>query len=633
MDNCQFATKIRLVLALVIAGFFVMAARLVELQLLGATHYQQLAQNNRRSRERLPPERGAILDRYGGVIAANTKAFFIKEQDGKSHRVSTEEALPLLASGSAEVAYELERHYPFPHSLAQSLGYVGLVTADDLTTRSDLTPKDRVGKIGLEKVFDRYLQGEAGFMNYEVTARGKRVRSLGKTTGKPGGMLQTTIDPYLSEVAYRLMSGKKGAVVILDAKNSEVLSLVSTPSFSASDLSSSSSKFAAEEERTKRVTAYFSDPNQVFFNRATTGLYPPGSVFKLVTAAVGLEKEAVTAETVVADSGTLKVGEFEYANWYYTQYGRTEGEVAVERALARSNDIFFYKTAEWLGPFALAEAARSFGFGDKTNLELTAEAAGIVPDPDWKQRTLGEQWFLGNTYHFGIGQGDLLVTPLQIAQMTQAVGNRGLLCPPRLIDTKLHKKLTNTETHCRETGIQEKNLELVLSGMLAACSSGGTAYPFFAFNEQQKKELPSFYAQMNQGMAACKTGTAEFGGQDGRGYRKTHGWFSLVLGIDQAIISGFGEKSKKMQPVQQLPLVTAESSNRELHEAWVGALSHKSFPKEVVVVVLVESDETTPYREGSRDAAPIARALIEWIYTGSTTSIVESAQNSSYQGE
>jgi penicillin-binding protein 2 len=611
--------------------FSLLLVRLVDLQIVHGEKYQKLAQANRTLQDRLPPERGIFLDRYEQPMVRNTKTYFLRESTQESgdaeRRISHNEALGVLATRSADLRYELERYYPFANSLAPVLGYTGLVTAENLLENPRLHPRDRVGKLGLEKMFDTIVLGSAGSSEYEVNALGKRLRPLDKKLSTSGATVHTTLDPYISEIASRLLEEKKGAVVVLNAKNGEVLSLVSAPSFSASDISTSSTDSELEQARQKRVQGYFSDPNQVFFNRASSGMYPPGSVFKLVTAAAGLEEEAIDKQYSVLDEGVLKVGDFSYANWYYTQHGGTDGEIRVVRALARSNDIFFYKTAELLGPFQLATMARSFGFGEPTGIELTSEAAGVVPDPDWKQKTLGEQWYLGNTYHFGIGQGDVLVTPLQVAQMTQAVANRGTLCAPHLLIEQNSSPLKQIGAPCRELGIQEKNLEIVLEGMLDACSSGGTAFPFFPYNEKKRVAEFAPYVQLEQGAVACKTGTAEFGGQDARGYRKTHGWFTMAVGVDVSALAG-GTGGQNVATT-----LDSTATQEELHAAWLQQLQTHNFPQELVITVLVESDEATPYREGSRDAAPVARALVEWMQTGNTQGVVEAAKAAPYQGE
>ena len=271
--------------------------------------------------------------------------------------------------------------------------------------------------------------------------------------------------------------------------------------------------------------------------------------------------------------------------------------IDVKKALARSNDIFFYKTAEWLGPNKLAQYARLFGFGSPTGLQTGQEASGLVPDPKWKEMERGENWYLGNTYHFGIGQGDVMVTPIQIASMTQAIANHGNLCQSSLLPT--------LKQNCRDLVIDEKNLDIVLSGMLGACSQGGTAYPLFPYNKTLEANMAaqnlSDVEKINQGMVACKTGTAEFGGADARGYRRTHAWTTAIVGIDQA----------KMIASTQTAMV---DENLPKRTEWLDLVKKNGFPSKLVITVLVESDLNQIYSEGSQDAAPVIVKLLDWIF-------------------
>ncbi len=404
------------------------------------------------------------------------------------------------------------------------MGYVGPISKDELLSQPDAKITDLVGRTGLERAFDRILAGTAGSIEVEVTAVGKTTRMLQETPMIPGEVVQTTMDPFLVEVAQKALSEVTGAIVVQDVQTGAILALVSSPTYDPNVFTQFTKSLTEQSQRRKQIQEILGDPRKVLFNRAIAGEYPPGSVFKIVTAVAGLESEKITKDTIVTDDGTLKVGDYSYANWYFTQYGRTEGAISLERAIARSNDIFFYKVAEFIGPHTLATWSRNLGLGSQTGIELNGEATGLVPDPEWKERTLGEQWYLGNTYHFGIGQGDVLVTPLQISQLFQTIANSGVRCQPHLTDQK--------QNSCFSLGIKEENLSPILKGMIEACSTGGTAFPFFAHNEQfESQEDPN--EAIAKGAAACKTGTAEFGSADERGFRKTHGWFSVVVGLPE----------------------------------------------------------------------------------------------------
>jgi len=179
-------------------------------------------------------------------------------------------------------------------------------------------------------------------------------------------------------------------------------------------------------------------------------------------------------------------------------------------AIKRSTDTFFYKVGEWVGPEKLAKRGRTFGLGKKTGIDLPGELAGLVPDPEWKQKTSGERWFLGNTYHLAIGQADLLVTPLQVNMMTSVIASNGKLCRPLISQ--------NQKEECQDLKLKPGTLKLIREGMQSVCATGGTAYPFFDF----------------QPAVACKTGTAEFGVAK----EKTHAWFTAFVPDEASAKSG-----------------------------------------------------------------------------------------------
>jgi penicillin-binding protein 2 len=613
----QFSPRLGWLLLGLVFLFIIIMARLVEIQLFKGEVFLDLANENRYFKVSIPPQRGVFFDRYQQPLVWNKRTYLEVEDPlaayTQTSSISREQALKSMATQSAKVRYGLERYYRFPESVAHILGYVGPVTTDDLVKDSSLKVSDILGKIGLERVFDQQLQGQEGSELYEIDALGKRQRLISKQTGQVGQNISTAIDPYLSQVALAAFKEQIGAAVIMNVNTGEVLTAISSPSFDANTLSLRFNDVVLEKQRQQQLQTLLTDPAQIFFNRAVSGAYPPGSVFKLVTALGGLESRKIDATTTVLDEGALKVGEYEYANWYFTQFGKTEGEISLQRALARSNDIYFYKVAEWLGPNQLAEFARLLGLGKATGIELGGETTGTVPDPSWKEQVVGEPWYLGNTYHMGIGQGDILVSPLQIAQMTQAVANHGTLCQPTL--------LKENHGDCGELGLAEEHLELVLAGMLDACSAKGTAYPFFVYNESYRDEELDADQQIKNGAIACKTGTAEFGGVDEQGYRQTHGWLSAVIGTaeikklatqvaqgDQELITQLKEKQNLTQEED------LEQGDRPDHLAWLKKIDEHNFPDKLVITVLIESDEDNLFKEGSRDVGPVVKEIVDWMY-------------------
>jgi len=624
--------------------------RLVDVQLVRGSQFWEMAEQNRWIETPLVPARGVILDRFGQALVRNERYYTLLDNPEQLYSdgtvISQDQALPLLATESAQIRTLAQRVYPFGEALAHVVGYVGAITAEDVGQDRSLHAFGVIGKSGLELAFEQQLRGQLGRQRFEVDARVRQQRQFELTPAQAGLDIETSLDPYLSEVAYRALGSHNGVVVISDVQTGQVLSLVSKPAFDPNIFGQVMPWVDDDTRReaTSQIQEWFTDESQPFFNRSVGGQYPPGSIFKLVTAMAGLETGAIDSQTTVLDEGILKVGEFEFANWYWTQYGRTEGDINLTRAIARSNDIFFYKAAEWIGPNRLAEMSRLFGLGQPVGVEIAGEKAGLVPDPAWKQAVVGEPWYLGNTYHYGIGQGDVKTTPLQLIQVIQAIGNQGAMCRPRLVQAQA--------VDCQELGIDQASNEAILEGMIEACSPGGTAFPFFSRNETAlanagvvvgvtgagSQAQPEEF--IHQGAVACKTGTAEFGGQNEQGYRNTHAlWGGIVeprIGLetepdlevseqelaletqsDAQTVEG--EESEvdqaRSQPLDLLTFKPGTATLAELRQAWLAAQQRgdKSYPDRIAILVIAESDDDMPFKEGSREAAPVGAAIIDWM--------------------
>lgn len=545
---------------------FAAVGRLVWLQGMRGPVWRVQAEGNRRQRVTLRAPRGMIVDRNETVIAKNTLVLvepFVDEDKKLRERLLTQEqAVQLEATQPASLKRMYVREYPYGPVLSHVLGYVsGVKTSTDVVK----------GELGIEKFIEDRLRGVDGEIWYERTARGRAQRVLGERQPVSGETVQLTIDAELSKYAFELLGDQTGSVLVTTPQG-EVLAAVNTPSYVPvypdQILQTPESEVQLWSEQTSpNIVAALQDDRSPLLFRGVSGVYPPGSVFKLVTALAGLERGAITATTTVDDQGVLEVGDFSYQNWYWRQFGRVEGKIDVIRALARSNDIFFYRLAEWTGPDSIAEFARWFGYGAITGFEGQQERVGIVPTPAWKQQHFGERWYLGNTYHMGIGQGDVLVTPAQVQVMMNTVATRGRQCTLRV--------LQDSDPVCQEISLQPETWSVVEEGLHQACAPGGTGYPFF--------ESPYD--------VICKTGTAEFGAADERGYRRTHGWFTVAV---------------------------SESSRRQT--------LNDNFQADYVITVLIESDDNQLYKEGSRDAAPIARELADYLILGVQEDLAENSE-------
>lgn len=468
--------------------------------------------------------RGIIYDRKNQPLVRNMPIYKIcpgREED--CYRITREEALQLEADNrDADLVIEVGREYPYDEALAHVLGYLGEVSMEEM---ENYQLGDMVGRTGIEERYDSWLRGEDGGDLIEMGAGEEVIRIVGKKEPVAGKDLHLTVDLGLQLAAFEaLKKRKKKSALVAATPEGEILALVSYPSFDPNLLT------RPWEEETRKIEEVISHPDQPFFNRAISGAYPPGSTFKIVTAAAGLEEGKIDALTQFEDPGEIVIGQYRYANWYFTQYGKTEGVIDLVKAIKRSTDTFFYKVGEWVGASKLVAWGKSFGLGKVSGIDIGGEIAGFLPDPG------AGDWFLGNTYHLAIGQGALGLTPLQINNMTAVIASNGRLCQP-----KIHRPSTidHQSSGCQDLELQAGTLRLIQEGMKEACLTGGTAFPFFDFEPR----------------VACKTGTAEFGDPQDR----THAWLTAYSPVDPpaggpeivvtAIVEAGGEGSYVAAPI------------------------------------------------------------------------------------
>lgn len=509
---------------LLVLGFVILFARLIELQVIKGDYYRVLAEGNRIRRIPINAPRGKILARGGEVLVGNkkvTKRVVFDPQKGY------QKLDDIKGASEEELITEWVREYKMGSSLAHVSGYLGEVNEEevgkinpDCPEEGPRKPGQLIGRTGLEEEYECLLSGVDGEELVEVDSQGKRVRTLGKKEPQPGGELRTSIHSELQKKVAEVMDGKKGAVVVTEP-GGEVLALYSSPSFDPNI-------FVNGKNNSEKISTLLNDEDLPFFNRAIGGAFHPGSVFKPVVATAALEEGEIDKDFTYEDKGQINIetpyGNFTYSNWYFTQYGRTEGEIDLPRAIARSTDTFFYKVGEFLGVENIVEWSAKFGLNKKTQIDLPGEVNGLIPTPEWKREVKGESWFLGNTYHMAIGQGDISLTPIQVNTSISVVASNGKLCLPRIAK----------DPNCKELELDRDNLELVKKGMVGACSEGGTAFPFFDFEPQ----------------VACKTGTAETGVGD-----ETHAWFSVYAPADfpeivtTVLIEEGGEGSSIAAPI------------------------------------------------------------------------------------
>ncbi|CAN5152159.1 penicillin-binding protein 2 [soil metagenome] len=476
--------------------FVVVVIRLFHLTVVKGAYYSTLSDNNRVREIIIEPQRGKIIDRKGVILAANHASDETKRADR------------LVSS----------RIYYKPDSTGHILGYRQTADKNDLKNDpciNHLKLGDKTGKKGVEKLYECQLRGEHGKKLIEVDAMGRYVKTLSVLEPIPGQDVELGLDSMLQEKAQELLKGQKGAVVGLKPSTGEVLVLASNPTFNPQ---------VFEDSDSKEVSKLFTDEDKPMFNRATEGAYPPGSTFKMFVAAAGLEEKAVTADTIFQDDGVLKAGQKNFHNWYYLEYGKTEGEVNLLKSLQRSNDTYYYQLGAKLGPEKIKKWAEIFGFHSRTGIGID-EVEGIVPSSFWKQDTYKEQWYTGDTYNFSIGQGYVTATPLQVSLATVPFANDGKYCRPML----LKKNSTDAAIpHCEKLPMSKETYEVIREGMKLACQTGGTAWPFFNFGVKESTPSASNIASASAGIkrsisVGCKTGTAESHNAEG----KPHAWFTV----------------------------------------------------------------------------------------------------------
>ncbi|MFA0778499.1 MAG: hypothetical protein PVTTEEND_002213 [Candidatus Fervidibacter sp.] len=400
------------------------------------------------------------------------------------------------------VLEEPVRVYPHGTLAAHVLGHVGAVTEEELESRPDLQLFDWTGKMGIERVYDRYLQGEHGREVMEVDALGAPIRRLRREPARAGQTLVLTQDAHLQAVAERALQGKRGAVVALDPKTGEVLVLASSPSFDPNWFST-----GIKPERWRWLISHPAHPLQ---NRAIATTHPPGSTFKIVAAVAALMFGKVTPQTRIACGGGRVVGRRFFRCW------RRHATLDLEHAIGQSGDSYFYTLGLAVGPERMAQVARLMGLGEKTGIDLPGESSGVIPTPAWKRHRYRERWYGGDTANMAIGQGYVAVTPLQMALVACAVANNGVVMRPHLLkerrDAQGRLIARTTPQVLHRIPAPPSVWETVKRGMLAAVyGPSGTA--------GRLRDLPI--------QVAGKTGSSEH-----RKGAKTHAWFIAFAPAD-----------------------------------------------------------------------------------------------------
>lgn len=479
---------------LVVIGSFYWFAQVVR-----GDYYRELADNNRTRREAVAAPRGLVLDRDGRLLAENAPSYDLTMDTGRS--VDSDRALAFAAEVLAEPvtelaallserrlrpgdqtvllaenltlaevarlsAYALEfpefeieaghrRLYRHGPQTAHVLGYVSQVSSGELDEREELRPGDLVGKRGVERAFDRGLRGVDGERVRIVDSRGRTRDQFTREPAESGRPLQLTLDLDLQQEAARYFRDRAGAAVAMDPRTGEILAMVSAPSYDPN-------LFSRRLDSTQ-WQALLTAPGDPLQNRAVQNAHSPGSVFKIVMAVAGLSERVISTSDSVHCSGSTRIYDRQTRCWKRGGHGT----VNLRRAIKESCDVYFYHLGQRLGIERIAEYARRFGFGSETGFDIPGERSGLVPDPDWSLRVRKAPWYPGETVSVAIGQGPILVTPLQMAVMMAVVANRGEMVAPHIVrDPERERR--------RPTELDPRYLEPVREALWAVVNDGGT---------------------------------------------------------------------------------------------------------------------------------------------------------------
>ncbi len=555
----------------ILAACAALVVQLFNLQIKQGKELKSLAEGNRLRIQTILAPRGYIEDRNGEQLARNTASFSlvvtpldvpkdgldqIIDQIGQMFSIPQEEIKDKLknldrnslqqivikrgVTQQESILFETKtdqfagfsiksipiREYLDPETFSHVLGYTGVISDNDLSEKEKegYDINDFIGKSGIELSYEKYLRGVNGNTQMEVDASGRPIKVLGNVDPQPGNIVKLSIDAGLQKEIYKNFTSHgpnvKGAVVAMNPKTGEILALVSVPGYNnnlfANGISGNDYKNLIDNK------------NLPLFDRAISGAYPPGSTIKLVGAAAALQEGVITDKTVINDTGNLVIPNQYNPSIKYNFYGWKKsglGPMTVRSAIAESSDIFFYVAGgghpsskiDGLGAERLASYYRKFGMGATTGIDLQGEKPGLVADPEWKKKyfqgdPISGSWYLGDTYHISIGQGDMLATPLQVAVWTATIANGGTLNRPHLLDQVLdqqgHVIFTAKQEKFIDTKVSPGNIKIVQEGMREdVAGAHGTG-----------KALASLPIS-----AAGKTGTSQFDGSD---LSRTHAWFT-----------------------------------------------------------------------------------------------------------
>ncbi len=524
--------RIRFLQLAVLATIALLLLGLFFFQVIRANEYVRLASQNRLRILRMAPPRGTVTDSKGAPLAVNVRTFSVNgypvdlQRNGNIKMVSSmlmrngipisEEDLRKLIEKQYSAPYRAitvasnltfaqaaelitdsdfgealfltpvwKRTYPAGSFTAHVVGYVSEITKDELEARKESTYRggDMIGKNGIEAWYDEELNGQPGEEVIEVDAKGRKLRDIAYIPPVKGEDVVLTVDLAAQRYAAELIGSFRGAVVAMDVNDGSVKCLYSSPSYDPNPFTwgISNREWAALTDHKERP----------MMNRVISGAYPPASTFKIVTASSVLENKVATTSTTVRCPGYFELGGRRFRCWQRSGHG-TEN---VLKALRDSCDVYFYQTATWLGIDRLVRTAEKYGVGERTGIDLIGEISGTIAGADWKKEKIRENWYGGDTVNYSIGQGYVLMTPIQLLRAYAAIANGGRLLKPR-INSKAEPEYSKLE-------ISPQIIKIMQEGLREVTSTG------------TGRRASSFGVQV-----AGKTGTAQ------NAHGEDHAWFA-----------------------------------------------------------------------------------------------------------
>src|SRR3989338_5663116 len=522
------ARKITIWQIILFFGIAVILSRLTYLQIIKGDSFRALSEENRIRILEIKANRGIIMDRNKKILVKNEPNLLLelipvdmpKDQAGKdrlmgvassisgkslseivslikdanefsyepiivSENITHEQAIRIRIESygvqGISLGIDTRREYNINNtmSLSHILGYLGRIGKSELENKATngYNSTDSMGKVGLEAQYENILKGKKGKEQIEVDSFGRRKQKLAYVEQQSGDNLILTIDYNIQKkledalaLGLKKNNKKKGAAIAIDPRTGEILAMVSLPSFNNNIFSKGISEVEFE--------ALLKDPNNPLFNRSIKGLYPSGSTIKPIIALAALEEGIVNRWTSVSSVGGIKVSKWFFTDWKAGGHGPTN----ITKAIAESVNTYFYfigggyENFKGLGVEKIAKYASLAGAGKATGIDLPGEEEGLLPNEEWKEKTKNEAWYIGDTYHMAIGQGDMLVTPLQVAQWTAMISNGGSLYTPHLIRSVTRKegvvvqKINPTKIHGNI--FLSDNIKIIQEGMRETIRAG-----------------------------------------------------------------------------------------------------------------------------------------------------------------